>query len=116
MRRIKVGLSESTIARIDSVRGDVPRERWIRRLVEARAWNGGHVTPTLTPKGDTRGQSEPVTIKDSVADVVAFLPAGGDMPLSAQELAAQVPGLVPASSLKTPPDPTDEGEEETRPW
>lgn len=34
MKRISVGLAEDTLATLDATRGDVPRERWIRRLIE----------------------------------------------------------------------------------
>jgi len=35
MIRVKVGLSEETLARVDAVRGLVPRERWVRQAIEA---------------------------------------------------------------------------------
>jgi hypothetical protein len=43
--RIKVGLSEETLAALDGIRGDVPRERWLRRVIEERV--AMHRAPVL---------------------------------------------------------------------
>lgn len=43
MRQIALRLTEDTLGRIDLARGDVPRERWIRRALE-QALSGGGAT------------------------------------------------------------------------
>lgn len=35
MRQVSLRLAEEVVARIDAARGDVPRERWIRRAIDA---------------------------------------------------------------------------------
>ena len=43
--RVKVALSEETLTEIDARRGDVPRQRYLRRIVEERVAmdRGGHL-------------------------------------------------------------------------
>lgn len=36
MKEIKVRVPPELLARVDESRGDVPRERWIRRAIESR--------------------------------------------------------------------------------
>jgi hypothetical protein len=77
--RVKVGLSEELLAKVDQERGDVPRERWLRRLVEERFEPSTTALPTSsktevvgphTPVGQHPFKPQPVTFRCAVCGVI----------------------------------------------
>jgi hypothetical protein len=72
--RVKVGLSEELLAKVDQERGDVPRERWLRRLVEERFEPSTTALPTPSKTAKADGPHEfkpqPVTFRCAVCGVI----------------------------------------------
>lgn len=49
--RVKIGLNEAVLAEVDALRGDIPRERFLRRIIEERLQgSGGLVIPVHAPE------------------------------------------------------------------
>jgi hypothetical protein len=77
--RVKVGLSEELLAKVDQERGDIPRERWLRRLVEERFEPSTTALPTSSktakagphaPAGQHEFKPQPVTFRCAVCGVI----------------------------------------------
>jgi hypothetical protein len=58
MRRVQVGLGEALLERVDSARGSVPRERFLRELIEAALDDDGYVEEP--PQKDWRAKAAEV--------------------------------------------------------
>jgi hypothetical protein len=65
--RLSLGLSAETVSKIDEARGDVPRERWLRRLIEEQLADTWHPmdSPDRSARGDggwsTKVERQPVS-------------------------------------------------------
>jgi len=119
--RISLTIPPDMMAEIDSVRGLVPRERWIRAAIHGRLRTAKMTEPGLPPV-ERRHSGQPTTMKDSVTDVTStFSPPSTPQDRRLAELATEdklsltevidAAGLVPASSL-TPTEQKEDG----RPW
>jgi hypothetical protein len=118
--RISLTIPNDMLEEIDTVRGLIPRERWIRAAIRGRLRMATAGVSSYPPV-ERSHSAAPTTLKDGVADVVSTFgpPPSTPQDRRLEEMAeAERPpldqvidaaGLVPASSLPKPAP-------QARPW